>query len=45
MEELREKLYVSVEQYGNLTNEKVLQASKELDKLIVEEMKKNGKIL
>ncbi|WP_081897086.1 aspartyl-phosphate phosphatase Spo0E family protein [Clostridium sp. KNHs214] len=45
MEELREKLYVSVEKYRDLTNEKVLQVSQELDKLIVEEMKDSVKML
>lgn len=38
MEELRQKLYNCIEQYGNL-DERTVQVSQELDKLIVANMK------
>lgn len=41
MEELREKLHHCIEQYGNL-DERTVQVSQELDKLIVKEMEKNA---
>lgn len=41
MEELRQKLYNCIEQYGKL-DERTVQVSQELDKLIVKEMEKNA---
>lgn len=38
MEELRQKLYNCIEQYGN-TDERTVQVSQELDKLVVADMK------
>lgn len=40
MEELREKLYSFIEQYGPL-DQRTIQISQELDKLIVEAMSEN----